>query len=52
MARTDDHTGIEIGIFFQEGLDDGEGLVVFVRDGENDFKVGVFLAEGRFEIFE
>jgi hypothetical protein len=52
LTRTDEYTGIKIGILFQESLDDGESLVIFVRDGENDFKVGVFLAEGRLEVFE
>ena len=50
--HTNDYTGIGPGILFQEGLDNGESLVIFVRDGKNDFKVGVFMAEGRFEIFE
>ena len=50
--RTNDYACIKIGILFYESLGDGEGLVVFVCDGENDLKVGVFLAKGGFEIFE
>ena len=46
LARTDDHASIGIRIHFQEGLDNGESLVAFVRDGEDDLKVGVFLVEG------
>jgi hypothetical protein len=52
MARTDDYAGVGIRIFPQEGLDHGESLIILVRDGEDDFKVGVFLAKGRLEIFE
>jgi hypothetical protein len=46
-AHTDDHASVGIGIFFQEDLDNGKSLVMFVRDGEDDLEVGVFLVEGR-----
>jgi hypothetical protein len=39
-------------ILFQQSLDDGESLVILVRNRKNDFKVGVFLVECRFEVFE
>lgn len=52
LIRTDDYTCIKIRVFFNESLNDGKSLVVFVRDGENNFKVGVFLVEGGFEILE
>lgn len=48
---TDDDSSVDVGVFGNEIPHDDEGLVMLVGDGEEYFKIGVFLNESGFYVF-